>query len=429
MPPQTQQSLLMKTLGSAFEKAFEEVKNREAPIITGGFDLPPGLKGVAKLKECKFIPIGAGKKYAGKPMFFASAVIIEPTEFVDKQGNKWKTKGMLTSIRENCFDTPEVSFESSRKFLKEHLNHIVGVLITLTGQKLSTLTPAQLEPFMAMLTNPGTKEKPNKPIYFAFETWLPSPRKDASGKEVEAQVIHKWMDRIKDYVVPGITDGTQGISDDQTNKGKETPVGVNGTPHNHPVISPTQNRVTPTKPTVKASEPTPTTSADEFNQADEVDGLLQAALAGDESAQQRMGELATNNGYTEEDIVPVTYEELAIMCRTPKVSQNNTSGEGTQGDKETTETQEVPATSESEEAPEEPPQEAPEEESQEPTFPAIGMMCKFAPYDFKAKKWTTTQVTCEIVGYNSEKDTWMLKNMEDGKTPYIGCKADKLIPM
>jgi hypothetical protein len=398
MPPVVKQSLLLQKLGARGAQIFEEVKNREAPS-TGGSDLPPGISGIAHLKECKFALVAAGKKSAGSLFFYASAIVVEPSVFTDKKNNQFRTAGMRTQVIEMLCDTPD---SAGRKTIKEHFNHIVGQLMLLSGMKLTTIKFDQLEPFAAMLV----QKKP----YFKFRTWQPPAATEGKYKDQESRIIHLWDEAVPDYK-PGIVNPSAAATTDDSIPAITPAASLPAAPNAKKPIT----NGTPTTATPAAG------SAQQFNEMTAAEGLLARANDGDAHAQNDLGELAMKLGWSEQQVKESpTWEALFAMANNgPTGAETESAAEPSPED-----VPEIPDTADDIQ-----PDEQPEEESQEDQFPAVGMACKYKPYNKNSKKYDLPEVDCELLSHDSVKNVWTLKNLDDGKTQYTGVKPEKLIPI
>lgn len=172
MAAEVTKSLLMAELGAEFVKAHELNKSVK-PEPKG--ELPGGIRnGIARLVQCKIVKIAAGKKNAGKLMFFASGSVFEP-----KVHEGITTKGKFTQISEPLFDTPT----RTRKTVKEHIKAMYEVLVLL-GLKVDTLKPDLVELAMQNLKN--------KHPYFQFRTWKPPMATEGQYKGKETMTMHFW---------------------------------------------------------------------------------------------------------------------------------------------------------------------------------------------------------------------------------------------
>lgn len=156
MPSQRKQSSLAARLGDKARDAFETSKT-EAPEFDAQAGLPAGIEGgVAKLVECKFMQVAAGKQNAGKDMFLASGVVVSPAEV-----NGISLVGLRTMISEPLYATPT----RSRKTVEEHLEWVMNEMKKL-GIDMSEMSLDDLEDVAETL-------KEQTP-HFRFRTWAGS---------------------------------------------------------------------------------------------------------------------------------------------------------------------------------------------------------------------------------------------------------------
>ena len=153
MPAQSKKSSLAARLGDKARKAFNECKDKP-PEFDSNARLPAGIEGgVAKLVECKFTQIAAGKANVGKDMFYAAGVVVSPDEV-----NGVSLVGLRTQISEPLYDTPT----RSRKTIEDHLEWVMNEMKKL-GLDMSEFSPDDLEDMAATL-------KEQQP-HFRFRTW------------------------------------------------------------------------------------------------------------------------------------------------------------------------------------------------------------------------------------------------------------------
>lgn len=179
MPVQETESLLMKELGQEFVKAHEQAKNVKAKT-SNRQELPSGLRGIAQLNDIAIKKIKQGKD-AGKVMFYADAVIQEPTEFGGRV-----VKGKYTQISEPLYPTPS----RKRKTLKEHLDFMYEHLKML-GVPVEKLKPSEVD--LAIKT---LKEKKAN-IFISFRTWKPPVATEGQHAGKESWLMQFWDERVE----------------------------------------------------------------------------------------------------------------------------------------------------------------------------------------------------------------------------------------
>lgn len=163
-------SSLLKKLGEAGARAFDEHKDDETTMPTGG-ELPSGIEdGVARLVDCKFDTYKKGD-LKGEYYFYAAGEVLSP-----ESHDGVKIQGRRTQIGpEPLCDTPN----RSRSTIDEHLAWIMNEFRKL-GVDTAELSIEDLEPTAESL-------KEAQPV-FSFRTW--------KGKATEQfrnpRVNHQW---------------------------------------------------------------------------------------------------------------------------------------------------------------------------------------------------------------------------------------------
>lgn len=279
MPKQTSQSVLASKLGDKGRKAFDAHKNDEVELGGSFAELPAGMSGVARLKECRFGIIKEGKQGAGSPYFYAVGIVVSPKTFNDKQGNTHFVEGRRTSIIEGIYETPT----KKRVTVDDHLKFVINELQKL-GLPTSGLTLDNLETAVATLE----EAKP----YFKFRTWQGEKQTTGKYKDKEPLVNHVWEGAIPDYKEEqGDDDG--GPVDDES-----APAGRNGAPK---VV----NRVAGKMTKVEEEEEETGAEFNEFENEDEED-LIELARQADEDedakAKSKLKAKALEAGLTNSDI-------------------------------------------------------------------------------------------------------------------------------
>lgn len=189
------QSKLLAKLGEAGKKGFTAHKGDET-TFSGGGDLPAGIEGgVARLSECGFKQIAAGKQNAGEFMFWAVGIVVAPKTF---QG--LHVEGGRTTVMETMCATPKAQ---GRKTVEEHLAWVLNELrklgVDTTGMELTDLEST-------------CKALAESQPYFKFRTWKGEPTKAYPNPRTN----HQWGGVIENYepseggAEAAVEDGTAG---------------------------------------------------------------------------------------------------------------------------------------------------------------------------------------------------------------------------
>lgn len=351
-----QKSALFQKLGSRLATAHNKHKDDETTFAGGG-ELPAGIEnGIAQLVECKFDQFKQGD-LKGEYFFYAAGIVVSPVAMPDGL----KVAGLRTSIMEPLCDTPN----RSRATMDDHLGWIYNELRKL-GVATTDIDPSNLETIAAAL-------KEAQP-HFSFRTWKGEPTKEYPNPRVN----HQWGG-LREF--NSETDPASGVVD-------------NTEPESKPAPTPTKQK--------KAPEPQPEPEPQgEFNEfAGDLDSLV-AAAPNDESAVERLTEMALAAGVSQEDIDNAPdWEAVATAIREAENASPNTE--------------------ETEPEPEE-------------FKPSVGDVYKYQPTDPKTKKPMVNpktkkaiKVEVEVTKVNEKNHTVELKNLDDGKTKYVGIGWDLL---
>lgn len=369
MAKQTVKSSLMSKLGSKLATAHEKHKNDET-TFGGGGDLPEGIEGgVAQLTDCKFAQYAKGDM-KGEYYFYAAGVVIEPKEVV-VGGRSLRVEGLRTNIMEPLCDTPQ----RSRQNVEDHLGWIYNELRKL-GVNTSEIGPDDLESVAEAL-------KESKP-HFRFRTW----KGEASTQFPNPRVNHEWRGVVSDYVA----DETSDVEDDTTDEPAEE---VEPTPAPKTAAKPPSKPATatkapgkgkPTPPKGKERSDSPPVEEPTDEQSDDLDELAEQADGGDEAAQLKLSELATEAGIDDEDVSSA--ESFAAVVELIRAA------EGGETEEET--------------------------ESEQEWMPAKSDIYLFQPAGSKKP------IECEVMAVFPDKQTVNLKSLDDGKG-YKSIGWDKLI--
>jgi len=367
MPAQSKKSSLAARLGDKARQAFEEKKS-EAPEFDTQAGLPAGIEGgIAKLVECKFTQIAAGKANAGKDMFYAAGVVVSPTEV-----NGVNIVGLRTQISEPLYDTPT----RSRKTVGDHVEWVQNELKKL-GIDMSEMSIDDLEDVAATLKEQGP--------YFRFRTWSGSKTEIESrgGKffvgtkgpyatEAQAKTANPFAG--KEPMVSHVWNGACEYVADEEDAGvlDETPT-------------------TPSKALAKSAKvtknPEPAEELEESEEdLDELASLADNKKSPDEDSAIRLTELAKEAG-VDEDVINAADSWASV------VEMIRSSGD--------------------------PAEEEPEEEAADDWKPEKG---EVYPYKAPGKK---KAVDHEVIAVFETRETVNLKNLDDEKI-YKSVPWDKL---
>lgn len=376
MVMQKSKSSLMSKLGNKLREAHEEHKNDETVASAGG-DLPPGISGgIAKVVDCKFDFVKDDKKLAGEPYFYAAAIVVRPKEF-----NGMIIQGERTSIMEMLCDTPE---RESRKTVSDHLGWVYNQL-RLLGADTSNLDVDDLEATAAAIKEAGP--------YIKFRTWAGKPTKEYPNPRTN----HVWGGTV-DY---NEDDDPSNAVVDETPPAPTAPAraaakpSTNGTPAKGPAVAKqlqAQGKTAPQqagpKPGTRAPAkpaPAPEPEPEPFNEFETADDLLALITSGDEDAEQRLSDMATAAGISDEDIANAPdWATLAAMV--------NDAQQGSAGELEADAGDEV----------------------------TVGYVYSFLPPKGKKK------VEVEVVSLNAAKKTATVKDLANPKIQYKDVAYDKL---
>jgi len=363
-----QKNNLASRLGDSVRKTFEEKKSLSPEFDTQA-GLPAGIEGgIAKLVDCKFLQVAAGKQNAGKDMFFAAGIVVSPSEY-DGVG----LVGLRTQISEPLYDTPT----RSRKTVDEHLEWVMNQLKML-GIDMSEMAIEDLEDIADAL-------KEQRP-YFRFRTWA------GTKQEIENRGGKFFVGTKGPYATEAAAKAANPFA------GTEPRVQHNWNGACEYIEDETENSIvdeTPITLPLKKSKKTKGVVVEEEPEVEESDlsGLAIAADDGDDEAASQLAELAKKAGIDEDTINSL--EDWTSV---------------------------VGLIQESEEAEEESEEESEEEEpetEEEDWQPEKGQVY---PYKAPGKR---KAVDCEVTAVFTTKETVNLKNLDDDKI-YRGVSWDKL---
>lgn len=387
MPPQKAKSALLAKYGKALEQAHHAVKDNETEFSKFG-DLPAGIEnGIAKLDSVKFDQFKNGD-LKNEWYFMAQAVVVLP-----KEVNGIPVENLQTRIGpEPLCDTPS----RSRKTTQEHVDWIYNELRKL-GVDTKDLELADLEATCEALSEAAP--------YIRFRTWASKPNKDYPDPKTN----HSWNGTVEytpeedDGAVDDETGGEEPAEEEAPPPAKKPPAKAPSRPATAPAKTPTDGKPNAPKPGGKAP-PKPADDVDKFDEqapeAEEapdegpaLEALAEAADGGDEDAQTALGEMATEAGISEQQIVKA--KDYAALV---KLIQDATGEAG----EETTEEEEEG------------------EEAATEFTPEKDMVVYHRP------KGGKKPVECEVVAVFAKKRTASLKNLDNPKLIYKDVSWDAM---
>ena len=268
--------LLAKKLGQKGQEALAKHKADETTY--GQIELPPGIEGgTAQLVDCRFGEYENGDN-KGQLYFYAAGIVVDPTEFTDKDGRVHKIEGQRTSIMEAICDTPN----RGRKTVEEHMAWVLNELRKLGAETAELENLDNVEAVAKAL-------KDSKP-YFNFRTW----KGEATPQFPNPRTNHQWIKACE-------WDGDGGDGSDVVDESGEA----------EPTPPPAKPAATP--PAKKAPEPEPEPAAT-FDENTPVEELVTAANAGDTDAQQMLNARALAAGCPEDDVTNAAdWEAVATL--------------------------------------------------------------------------------------------------------------------
>lgn len=369
MPAKQQKSGLLAKYGKRIHQAAAATVDK--PVEYGRIELPPGINnGVAKLVECGFGEVAAGKQNAGEIYFSAMGVVVEP-ETVVWNGQEIRVAGLQTRIFEMVCDTK--TRDGKTTTLDEHVARIANELKKFDPE----LDTSDLEAAANSLQEVGP--------YFHFSTSPRVAKVDGNGHK-KGDVTGAWENwhgtrNLQDYTPPDATGQTQ---DD----GEEIPPPA----QSKPAAAPTKGK--PGRPP-KVKEPEPEPAFDEFN---DIETLVSRADDTNEdeadqlAARDRLTEMAIEAGHSQEAVdAASSWQEVADMIGTPPSATNDDAAAG------------------------------------EWEGPEKGQVFGYVPLDPKTKKPGKTSYDCEVTAVNKKARTCDLKNIDNAKLgPYKGVSWDEL---
>lgn len=372
MPAKQKKNSLAARLGEKARRVFEQ-KKTASPEFDSQAGLPAGIEGgIARLVECKFTQIAAGKQNAGKDMFYAAGIVVSPTEV-----NGVNLVGLRTQISEPLYETPT----RSRKTVDEHLEWVMNEMKKL-GIDMTELSIDDLEDVAEML-------KEQQP-YFRFRTW-------AGAKQEIVQRGGKFFVGTRG---PYLTEAAAKTANPYAGREPTVQHNWNGAcefvedEESADAVVDSTSKARSSKTKSKPSKPSPASEGEE-----DVYAIAKLADDGDQDAMAKLMEIASELGIEDATVDEAeSWEAVADMLSSP-------ADEAEEADEDEAD--------EAEEADEE------EEVEEEEWKPAKGEVYAYrAPGKRKA-------VDCEVTAVFEGKRTVSLKNLDDEKT-YRAVPWDKL---
>lgn len=404
----TTSGVLFSKLGASLQQSYEAHKADETDYGSGG-ELPAGIElGVAKLTDCKFDTYKTGK-LQGKFYFYAAGIVVEPKTHTLEGGRVVRVEGLRTSIMEPLCDTPDSA--GKKKTFDDHFASILNEIRKL-GVDTAQVPPDQLEAVVNSLADGD--------IHFGFRTWSGKP----TAEYPEPRVTHTWT---------GACEYEETTTDDVVEE--EAPVLEEVPVAPAPVVATKKTAKKPAPP--PAPEPVPDSGT--IGEDEELESIIEAAIAGDEGAQLKLAEIGETAGVPNDAIVNAPdWETVGQLVR--DASGDSDVGEddgdvdtvalGAAADAGDTEAEAL-LTAIAVEAGLDPNdgEAYPDwkalgvalagEGGEEEYTPTVGSVCKYTPVG------KTKAVDCEITYIDAAKRTVNLKNLADNK-PFKGVSWDKL---
>lgn len=359
MAVSTQTTGLLKKLGTAFEKAV--AKHANDPTDYGTVRIPPGINnGVAQLEECELGTYKTGSN-KGKLYFRAVGTIIEPVEHAHN-GQVIKTKGLKTSVMIPLCQTKTASGQITTE--DAHVARMMNELRKLGGEEF-TNGASSVRDIGTLLS--GINEAAP---YFKFST---SVRKAMTPGQTEG-VWENWHGAagLEDYV-PETGGGVQDDSGDVEEE--EAPVTF------------TKDKKTPDKASKLGKKVVEEAEDKEFDEFSDIDSLASKAQDGDEEAQNKLNEMASDLGISQKKLDDASdWLEVGKLIESKKDNQSEEEEEQSE------------------------PQEDVEEEVTE-YIPKVGDACSYRPIG-KDKK-PGKPIECEVTKVAKSTKVVTLKNLTD----------------
>jgi hypothetical protein len=384
MPGQKGKSGFLAKHGDRARKAFDAHKGDATEYSSFG-DLPAGVEGVAQLVECRLTQVKEGKKNAGEWLFYAAGAVKQPIEFEGQ-----RLFGRRTSITCPLYDTPD---RQGRKTLEDHLVWVANELRKL-GVDTAEMDVEEIPDTLAAVKEAAP--------HFRFRTWKGDKQTQGRYKDQEPRVQHFW-EGIVDWTEDDEA-GESGQVQDNT-RAPGTPkvaaaVRVATTPRT--AASPANGKGAAGKGQIKGKVKPPENEEPEFG---DLDSLAEAAEGGDDSAVEKLTQLALDAGVTQEQIDEAENWSSVVEL---------IGGVG-----EEPEEPEPPEQTGTEEVPEEVTEE-------EDDTPKVEQVFSYRPVDPATKKKAVKPTQVEVTAVNAEKKTCDVKSLSDRKKGWRGVKWDAL---
>lgn len=407
MPMKKTQSKLYAKYGKTGDAAVKRHATDPTNYSTGR--VPPGLtNAVARVIDCGFGVVEAGKQNAGEHYFFARASICEPESIVHN-GVVTPVRGLQTSIIEMVCQTKTKAGDVTTH--DEHVESILNTMRTIMGEDytsdaggiadLEELAEGikEAQPYVRFSTSQGKVSK-EYPDPRTWENWH-------GGKGLE------------DYTPPDVA----GEKQDDTEEVNESKASSNGKAKTSAKV-PAAKKVTTRIEESEESEDDADPNAD-YDEAEEagkeveddesaedvdIDDLAKKADKKDKDAIVRLQDLALEAGVSEERINKAkNWKAVAEMMHVLEAAEK---GEG----REDTEEEQDEVVEEEEET------------VAEPAAPVKGDNAWYKPLIVKGDKKVRSAkaIECDIAAVDAKAKTVTLKNLDDGKTVYKNVAWDKL---
>lgn len=366
MPAQTGKSSLFKKLGAKLTSAVK--KHAHDEINYGRVDLPPGIKGgVARLTKCYFKQYENGDN-AGEYYLRAEGVVVKPKNVLTASGDM-KVEGLVTSIMMPvCATTNSQGKETS---LEENVAKMTNELKKLGADADEMAeSPENLEAIAEALQEAGP--------YFRFSTSAGKATKEYPNP----RTWENWNGVIEDFdpeAADDVDDETGGGEEAADAEEQEAPKASNGKP-----------KAVSKAP--KEDEPADDDASSDEGDAEDLEAL--ATVADDDAhddqadAQKKLTEIAVGLGVSKKWVTDVAKSWIAVVA---KIEEKRAEAGDVEDATEKT-------------------------EDEEPKEPEEGDVVKYkGAKDKKATEYEVTKV-------DAKKKTCDLKQIDDGKTKYLGVK-------
>lgn len=154
MPAQTGKTKVLAKVAAELAPALAQ--GMQEPVKYGMLGPPPGIKGgIAQLVECGFSIAGADKKYPGKPMFQAVAVIVAPKSVI-YNGAEVLCEGLHTRLFRYICDTTGKTPKSTREnalWVQNELRKLGGDGFDASDLEVAAATLEKTKPYFRFSTD------------------------------------------------------------------------------------------------------------------------------------------------------------------------------------------------------------------------------------------------------------------------------------